>query len=597
MIITVARGLQDEWCVYDPTNGLRVFESLEMGNVCSEIFEADSEDYIYIRNLDNYYLDIIKVLYIMGLNDVTAENASPKDMGINSYQYLVSDDGKCFAITADVCGVKKNIRNYEALIPIKNDADLIELYPSNEFGCKGVALAMWQSIIDIGGIAGTNKIPMTISSLAYNTWKTSYHENDFFYMFKDAAQITVFDNKNLDEYLRPSYHGGWCYLNYDADRRYKDVPGVTLDVNSLYSYVMTHCPLPYGRVYTFKDKIPEVVKRMSAEGCVFYFVHLTCKCKLKAGHFPCIQPSNIYLYGADWIESSELCNAEIDSDLELTLTMTDYQLLLEHYEVKDLKIIDGVYFRSTTKLFNGYIDRFYNMKKNSKTKGNRKIAKILLNSLSGNMAKRRSRFNMIIDPTSENIFSDRIETEVKSMSHIHIGAAITSYARAYIIGYAHKYSKRFVYSDTDSLHLIGTLDVFNEIPISDKIGDFKVEHTWNEAIFYSKKIYAERLRENGAVKDVVFKCSGLDGDVNDMITDMMAGKLSKVPGEIKGLIAAKESAKLLIGLDYLEKMEIPYYMREYCDFTFEQHLQYFKIKFHQKQPKSNKITNNFTVFA
>ena len=64
-------------------------------------------------------------------------------------------------------------------------------------------------------------------------------------MFKDASQVEVF-NTNLDEYLRPSYHGGWCFLNMDADRRYSGTDGVTLDVNSLYSFVMTHFPLPYG---------------------------------------------------------------------------------------------------------------------------------------------------------------------------------------------------------------------------------------------------------------------------------------------------------------------------------------------------------------
>lgn len=594
MIITVAQE-QDKWFVYSPQNGVVEYDSEEMPMVVSEMLETDSEDYIYIRNLDNYFMDVIHICYIMGLEDVTADVCNVKDMGMNTFQYLVSDDGKCFSITVDMCGTQKRIRNFESLIPIKKDEDLVELYPSNRQGGSAVALAMWQAVTEIGGIANSEKIPMTISSLAYETWKTSYHENDFFYMFKDAAQVNVFE-KTLDEYLRPSYHGGWCYLNMDADRRYKDTYGVTLDVNSLYSYVMTKYPLPYGIAYPFKGKIPEVVKRMSAKGCIYYFIHITCKCRLKKGHFPCIQPTNTYLYGSDWIESSEIHNGEIDNDLELTLTMTDYELLLEHYDVTDLKIIDGVYFRSTKKLFNGYIDRFYNMKKNSKTPGARKIAKILLNSLSGNMAKRRVRYNMIVNPTGEDIFADRIETEVKSMSHIQIGAAITSYARAYIIGYAHKYADKFIYSDTDSLHLIGTIDEFN-IPISDKIGDFKVEHTWNEAIFYTKKIYAERLTEAGSIKDVVFKCAGLDASVNDMISDLMRGNCNSVPEELKGIVSARESVKLQLGLDYLEKMEVPYYLRSYSDFSCTEKLQYFKVHFHSKQPKTTKILNNFTLFA
>lgn len=594
MIITVTQGAQGQWYIYNPNDGILEYDAIEMGDTFSQLFETDSEDYIYIRNLDNYFVDIIHVCYIMGLEDVTADGCNVKDMGMNSYQYLVSDDGKCFAITIDLCGTKKYIRNFESLIPIKKDEDLVAVYPSDNEGPRAVVLAMWQAILDIGSIAGDEKIPMTISSLAYNLWKTSYHENDFFYMFKDASQVEVFDT-NLDEYLRPSYHGGWCFLNMDADRRYSGTDGVTLDVNSLYSFVMTHFPLPYGIAYTFKDKIPETALRLSKEGRIYYFVHLTCKCRVKEGHFPCIQPSNVFLYGSDWLESSYIHEGEIGNDLELTLTMTDYELLLEHYDVEDLKIIDGVYFRSTAKLFNGFVDRFYNMKKHSKTKGSRKIAKILLNSLSGNMAKRRVRYNMVINPLSEDIFADRIESEVKSMSHVQIGSAITSYARAYIIGYAHKYAKQFVYSDTDSLHLIGT--DFPEIPISDNIGDFKIEHKWNEAIFYTKKIYAERMSDNGRITDAVFKCSGLDGAVNDMITDLMRGNCNSVPQELKGMISAKESVKLQLGLDYLEKMEVPFYLKSYSDFTYEQKLQYFKIHFHSKQPKTNKILNNFTVFA
>lgn len=594
MIITVAQD-KERWVVFDPANKIRSFDSEEMGMALTDILSGVNEDYIYIRNLDNYFVDIIHVLYLMGLQDITSEDVSIKDMGLDSYQYLVSDDGKCFGITADVCGSKKYIRNYESLIPIKKDVDLVEVYPSSLQGLEAVVLAMWQSIIDIGGIAQTDKIPMTISSLAYNMWKTSYHENDFYYMLKDSSQIEVFDT-TLDSYLRPSYHGGWCYLNMDAKRRYKDTPGVTLDVNSLYSYVMLNCPLPYGRVYTFEGKIPDVVKRMSKAGRIYYFIHIKCRCKLKEGHFPCIQPSNIFLYGADWLETTEVHEGEISDKIELTLTMTDYELLMEHYNVEDLEIIDGVYFRSTTKLFTNFVDRFYNMKKRSKTKGMRKIAKILLNSLSGNMAKRRTRYNMIIDPLSAEVFTGRVETKVKSMSHIHIGSAITSYARAYIVKYAHLYADRFVYSDTDSLHLVGEVSDFEDIPISNQIGDFKIEHLWNEAIFYTKKIYAERLTQDGAIKDVVFKCSGMDGVVNDMIADMMRGNINSVPRAVRGMVSAKESAKLIMDLEYLERMEIPYTLREFSDFSYTENLRYFKIKFHNKQPKSNKIINNFALF-
>ena len=55
-----------------------------------------------------------------------------------------------------------------------------------------------------------------------------------------------------------------------------------------------------------------------------------------------------------------------DSAVILTLTQTDYQLLQEHYELKDTEILDGCYFDAKIGIFDAYIDKYKKIKAESK---------------------------------------------------------------------------------------------------------------------------------------------------------------------------------------------------------------------------------------
>ena len=52
-----------------------------------------------------------------------------------------------------------------------------------------------------------------------------------------------------------------------------------------------------------------------------------------------------------------------DSRVELVLTMTDFQLMKEHYELVDFEILDGCWFYSQVGIFDEYIEKYAKIKK------------------------------------------------------------------------------------------------------------------------------------------------------------------------------------------------------------------------------------------
>ena len=79
-----------------------------------------------------------------------------------------------------------------------------------------------------------------------------------------------------------------------------------------------------------------------------------------------------------------------------------------------------------------------------------------------------------------------MQPETRVPLYIPVGTFVTSYARNVTIRAAQKCYYRFIYADTDSLHLIG-----KEIPPIDvdqlKLGAFKLESVFTKAKFLRSK--------------------------------------------------------------------------------------------------------------
>lgn len=287
-----------------------------------------------------------------------------------------------------------------------------------------------------------------------------------------------------DSDIRQSYKGGFTYLN----PKYKEIDlqeGIVLDVNSLYPSVMYYQPLPYGEGIFFKGKYePDKIYNLHVQ-------MFTCQFDLKPGYIPTIQlKNNLAFVPTQYLESSD------GEDVTLCLTNVDMELFFEHYEVYNIEWHSGWKFKSTVGLFKEYIDKWNKVKMESTINGNkamRTLAKLMLNALYGKFALNPNVQSKI--PWYDNgVVKYKLgEKESRDPIYIPVGTFITAWARYKTISSAQKVYDRFVYADTDSLHLIGTdiPDMLEVDPV--KLGAWKHESTFTRARFIRQKSYIEEI--------------------------------------------------------------------------------------------------------
>lgn len=317
---------------------------------------------------------------------------------------------------------------------------------------------------------------------------------------------------NADEYIRKAYHGGWCYINPKKQNKLIK-GGITADVNSLYSAMMhsdSGNKFPIGKPCWFKGDVPENVK---GNDRYYYFIRFKCQFNIKPKHLPTVQiKGSAYYTPTEWLTTSNYRGHEYIIDMdnkmvliqpEFVMTMTDFELFKEHYNLKNLEILDGCYFMCDTGLFDSYINRWAKLKIESTNKVDRTISKLMLNNLSGKFATEGTTAYKVFEKTEEGIVGvDKVQASNKP-GYVPIAAAITSYARNWTIRAAQKNYDTFIYADTDSLHLQGTEAKSIEIHPT-KLGAWKIESLWDQGLFIRQKTYCEH-DENG----YNFKCAGL----------------------------------------------------------------------------------------
>lgn len=135
--------------------------------------------------------------------------------------------------------------------------------------------------------------------------------------------------------------------------------------------------------------------------------------------------------------------------------MTDYLLLLDTYDLYDVEYLDYVWFNAVTGIFDEYINKYAKIKMNS-SGFMRELAKLFLNNLYGKFATSDNSSYKIPYLGEDNVVHfELVEEHEKKVGYIPVGAAITSYARNFTIRHAMANYDRFIYADTDSIHLIG----------------------------------------------------------------------------------------------------------------------------------------------
>lgn len=522
----------------------------------------------------------------VGDNENDVEWLPEKFMENKSFKYSISDKGMWYSIIIKVNNHFIEIRDSLKLLPFsvkrigesfgtKHKKLDMEYTGFRYAGCaitdeekKYIAndVLVVKEALEIMFQEGHNKL--TIGSCCLEEYKaickvSTKNSYDYDEMYPDVYDMTI-DKKehrynNAGEYIRRSYRGGWCYLVKGKENKIF-TNGTTADVNSLYPSMMSSESgnrYPIGVPHFWKGNIIPDVALLDDR---YYFVRVKTRFYIKPDKLPFIQIKSSLLYkGTEALETSDVYDKRTgeyythytdkdgniqDTRVELVLTMTDYELLKEHYELVDFEILDGCWFYSEIGIFDEYIEKYKKIKVESEG-AMRELAKLFLNNLYGKMASSKdSSFKLAYVKEDKTIGFLPVAEANKKAGYIPVGSAITSYARNFTIraaqkNYHGKDKRGFIYADTDSIHCDLAPEDIVGIKVHDK--DFccwKLESCWDVAVFTRQKTYIEHVTHENCVpleelldKDGKprkpynnIKCAGMPKKCKDLFQASLDGK-------------------------------------------------------------------------
>lgn len=352
--------------------------------------------------------------------------------------------------------------------------------------------------------------------------------NGFFRKEEDEYQKeilfkTLFPPQNyfIDRFIRQSYYGGLSTVHFDNVEKYskyKNKIGQVFDVNSLYPFIMQDKLLPYGHPI-FSEKPYKNKSKTFKENYPLYIQEIIIyDMKIKRGKMPFVQVKGDKNFNGREVISENINLRGEKQTIKLVLCSPLLELLFENYNVTSYKLGCHLAFRGTKDLFKNYLEFWGEIKKSS-TGANREIAKLRQNALygkfgtSGDVEKTEiqvidGKFTVV--HTHEEMVSDNI--------YVAMSSFITSYAKQYLVTSINANYKNFLYCDTDSLHLFGTLEEVKGLFIDDKTyGAWKHELTFNDFRYIGSKRYAEKDVKTGKWD---IKCCGLSDEIMKKVDDI-----------------------------------------------------------------------------
>lgn len=583
-----------ETTVYKGQEDTEVWASaiVEMYTEDVKIFHSIGETYDYLVGLNCnvcvYYHNLkfdgafwlSYLMYDLNYKQAVTQNSDneydvtfirDKDMKNNTFKYMISDMGEWYYIIIKVKDHIIEFRDSLKLLPFsvrrmgesfktKHQKLDMEYTGFRYAGCtitdqekEYIAndVLVVKEVLEIMFNEGHDKL--TIGTCCLDEYKKTMWYGDYKNMFPNIYDIPIdkelFGYDNAGDYVRKSYKGGWCYLVKGKEGKIIDHGGTTADVNSLYPSMMSSESgnrYPVGEPTFWKGNyIPSEALQPDR----YYFVRIKTRFYLKPNMLPCIQiKGNLMYRSTEWLESSDVYNSktgkyckhyiDLDNSIQkatvvLTLTMTDYALIQEHYDLVDFEILDGCWFYAEVGIFDTYIEKYKKIKLESKG-AKRELAKLFLNNLYGKMASStNSSFKYAYIKDDKSVGFVEVQEYDKKPGYIPVGSAITSYARNFTIRAAQKNyhgvnERGFVYADTDSIHCDLQPDEIVGIKVHPK--DFccwKLETCWDTAIFTRQKTYIEHvIKEDLEPVETPYyniKCAGMPEKCKDLYKKSMQG--------------------------------------------------------------------------
>lgn len=445
---------------------------------------------VYFHNLKFDGEFIISWLFNNDFKHQSKRNINP-----NEFTTLISDMGQFYSIKIRFENATVNLYDSMKVLPFKvkdlpkvfglPDAKLeIDYTLHRDIGHKLSQEEIDYIQNDVVIVAKALKILFNHNMTKITTGANAL--NDFKELCGKKNFDRFFPAPLYDTDIRQAYKGGWTYCS----PKFQNVnigEGIVLDVNSLYPWVMYNCDLPIGEGVCFEGEYKQ------DKFYPLYVQMLTCNFELKEGFLPTIQIKG----GVYGFRETEYLTSSDGEDVTLCLTSVDLKLFFEHYDVFNIVYHSGWKFRKTCGIFKGYIDKWMTVKNEASRTGNkgmRTLAKLMLNSLYGKFATSPTVKSKVPYMDENGVVKYKITSpEKRKPLYIPVGAFVTAYAREKTIRSAQSVYDRFVYADTDSLHLLGT-ELPENLEIDDnKLGAWKHECTFVRARFLRQKSYIEEV--------------------------------------------------------------------------------------------------------
>lgn len=343
---------------------------------------------------------------------------------------------------------------------------------------------------------------------------------------KFRATFPLLD-RELDDWIRQAYRGGWTYVNPRYQGLILEGPGAVFDVNSMYPYVMHAYSYPMG------EPVRLAPGQRELDGYPHTIVGALLDARLRPGRLPMIQVK----HDARYDPVAYLTEAHA---IEWFGTEVDWALLEEQYEIEVHEWIGGYAFRGQSGLFDRYIDKWMDVKATT-SGGMRTQAKFQLNNLWGRFAINPLRAGRLPVIGEDGVVRYPLTPqEYGEPAYTPVGVWTTSYGRNEVIRAAQSFGDRFLAADTDSCHVRG-IDPGDLEVHPTKLGAWKREAIFDQATYLRAKAYAERIVEEDGSQKVEAHVAGLprkllDGARVEDITigQRYAGKLvpRRVPGGV-----------------------------------------------------------------
>ncbi len=353
------------------------------------------------------------------------------------------------------------------------------------------------NMYDAGMTASSETMRRYKNHLAKEILSTYEYVNKPAHAVNIVKKIFKCDNDLWDS-ISLSYNGGMTYVNPLIREKIINKV-VQYDVNSMYPAVMMNERLPYGppleinkqninNKYTFK----------------FYEIKLLSPINISEGYHPFLPFKNVDGV-AEHVSTIDNINHPI-----IRLPEPLYKDFLKYYDViEGLNIISRVEFIFKSKiLFKSYMEKWEKIK----IKGDfyKIFAKIMMNGLYGKWAQKRKMDGKTLVAIKDIIYTlsrtdlsnrarlgdfmlfDEVST-AENPFYIPIASAITGFARSLLVNGIQNNKERFLYCDTDSIHLSGHhkpkgIDIHDH-----KFGAWKKEWDADRGIYVRPKRYMVQL--------------------------------------------------------------------------------------------------------